>query len=142
MPSEGVHVDSSLIGHVVSHCRIMERLGEGGAGVVYRGWDERLERDVALKFLLPRPRATSESRERLANEAKMLSRLDHPSIATVFDLDTHEGRSFLVMEFVRGVTLGEHLASGPLPEAEALPLALQMRKRSPRRTTRAWCTAT
>ena len=119
-------VESSLIGHVVSHYRVMERLGEGGVGVVYRGWDERLERDVALKFLLPRPHERPDHRERLANEAKILSRLDHPAIATVFDIDADEGRQFLVMEFVRGVTLGERLANGPLTESEALPIALQM----------------
>jgi tetratricopeptide (TPR) repeat protein/predicted Ser/Thr protein kinase len=119
-------VETSLIGHVVSHYRVIERLGEGGVGVVYRGWDERLERDVALKFLLPRPRERADHRERLANEARMLSRLDHPAIATVYDIDTDDGRQFLVMEFVRGMTLAERLESGPLAEAEALPIALQM----------------
>jgi tetratricopeptide (TPR) repeat protein/predicted Ser/Thr protein kinase len=119
-------VEPSLIGHVVSHYRVIERLGEGGVGVVYRGWDERLERDVALKFLLPRARETVDRRERLEREAKVLSRLDHPAIATVYDIDTDGDRQFLVMEFVRGVTLGERLASGPLPEAEALAIAQQM----------------
>jgi tetratricopeptide (TPR) repeat protein/predicted Ser/Thr protein kinase len=119
-------VESSLIGHVVSHYRVIERLGEGGVGVVYRGWDERLERDVALKFLLPRAHERAGHRERLANEARMLSRLDHPAIATVYDIDSEDGRQFLVMEFVRGVTLAERLESGPLAEAEALPIALQM----------------
>ena len=119
-------MESSLIGHVVSHYRVIERLGEGGVGVVYRGWDERLERDVALKFLLPRARETVDRRERLEREAKVLSRLDHPAIATVYDIDADGDRQFLVMEFVRGVTLGERLASGPLPEAEALQIAQQM----------------
>ena len=119
-------MEPSLIGHVVSHYRVIERLGEGGVGVVYRGWDERLERDVALKFLLPRARETVDRRERLEREAKVLSRLDHPAIATVYDIDTDGDRQFLVMEFVRGVTLGERLASGPLPEAEALAIAQQM----------------
>jgi predicted Ser/Thr protein kinase len=122
----GAPVESSLIGHVVSHYRVIEHLGEGGVGVVYRGWDERLERDVALKFLLPRARETADRRERLAREAKMLSRLDHPAIATVYDIDADGDRQFLVMEFVRGVTLSERLAGGPLPEAEALPIAMQM----------------
>jgi tetratricopeptide (TPR) repeat protein/predicted Ser/Thr protein kinase len=119
-------VEASLIGQVVSHYRIIERLGEGGVGVVYRGWDERLERDVALKFLLPRAHERPDHRERLANEAKMLSRLDHPAIAVVYDIDSDQGRNFLVMEFVRGVTLAERLANGPLAEPEALPIALQM----------------
>jgi tetratricopeptide (TPR) repeat protein/predicted Ser/Thr protein kinase len=119
-------VESSLIGRVVSHYRIIERLGEGGVGEVFRGWDERLERDVALKFLLPRPRQPADRRERIAREAKMLSRLDHPAIAVVYDIDSDDGRDFLVMEFVRGVTLAERLSNGPLAEAEALPIALQM----------------
>jgi len=119
-------VESSLIGHVVSHYRIIERLGEGGVGVVYRAWDERLERDVALKFLLPRAHEPGDRRERLEREAKMVSGLDHPAIAVVYDIDADDGRDFLVMEFVRGVTLGERLATGPLAEAEALPIALQM----------------
>jgi len=119
-------VETSLIGHVVSHYRVIERLGEGGVGVVYRGWDERLERDVALKFLLARRHERSDHRERLEREAKMVSRLDHPAIATVYDIDSDDGRQFLVMEFVRGVTLSEKLADGPVAEAEALPIALQM----------------
>jgi serine/threonine protein kinase/Flp pilus assembly protein TadD len=119
-------VESSLIGRVVSHYRVIERLGEGGVGEVFRGWDERLERDVALKFLLPRPRQPADRRERIAREAKMLSRLDHPAIAVVYDIDSDDGRDFLVMEFVRGVTLAERLSNGPLAEAEALPIALQM----------------
>jgi tetratricopeptide (TPR) repeat protein/predicted Ser/Thr protein kinase len=119
-------VETSLIGHVVSHYRVIERLGEGGVGVVYRGWDERLERDVALKFLLPRTRERADHGERLKEEARTLSRLDHPAIATVFDIDDADGRQFLVMEFVRGVTLGEKLAGGALAEADALPIALQM----------------
>jgi len=119
-------VESSRIGRVVSHYRIIERLGEGGVGEVFRGWDERLERDVALKFLLPRPRQPADRRERIAREAKMLSRLDHPAIAVVYDIDSDDGRDFLVMEFVRGVTLAERLSNGPLAEAEALPIALQM----------------
>jgi serine/threonine protein kinase len=119
-------VESSLIGRVVSHYRVIERLGEGGVGEVFRGWDERLERDVALKFLLPRPLQPADRRERIAREARMLSRLDHPAIAVVYDIDSDEGRDFLVMEFVRGVTLAERLTDGPLAEAEALPIALQM----------------
>jgi len=118
-------VDTSLIGRTVSHYRVIERLGAGGMGVVYRGWDERLERDVALKFLTARAHAPSRARERLVAEARTLSRLDHPAIATVFDFDVQDGLEFLVMEFVRGVTLAERIAGGPLAEAEAIPIALQ-----------------
>ena len=76
-------MDASLIGRTVSHYRVIERLGAGGMGVVYRGWDERLERDVALKFLTARARDVTGARERVAREARMLSSLDHPAVATV-----------------------------------------------------------
>jgi tetratricopeptide (TPR) repeat protein/predicted Ser/Thr protein kinase len=120
-------VEAPLIGHTVSHYRVIERLGSGGMGVVYRGWDERLERDVALKFLTGRAHDRALARERLAREARTLSSLDHPAIATVFDfdVDAEAGLEFLVMEFVRGVTLAERLQAGPVPEAEALAIALQ-----------------
>ena len=120
-------MDASLIGRTVSHYRVIERLGAGGMGVVYRGWDERLERDVALKFLTARARDVTGARERVAREARMLSSLDHPAVATVFDFDTdaEAGLEFLVMEFVRGVTLAERLAEGPVPESEAVTIALQ-----------------
>ena len=117
--------DSLWIGRTVSHYRVIERLGEGGVGVVYRAWDERLERDVALKVLSGRAAASADAGERIAQEARMLSRLDHPAIATVFDLDHANGEAFLVMEFVRGATLAERLAQGPLPEPEALAIAVQ-----------------
>jgi len=122
----GSRTEASLIGQVVSHYRVMERLGAGGAGVVYRGWDERLERDVALKFLNARASEAREAHERLVNEARTVSKLDHPGIATVFDFDVDDGRQFLVMEFVRGVTLVERIADGTLAEPEVLAIAVQM----------------
>jgi len=117
--------EASWIGRTVSHYRVIERLGEGGVGVVYRAWDEKLERDVALKMLTGRHTESAQSSERLGQEARTLSRLDHPAIATVFDLDHAEGTAFLVMEFVRGITLAERLQQGPVPESEALHVAVQ-----------------
>jgi serine/threonine protein kinase/Flp pilus assembly protein TadD len=117
--------ESNWIGRTVSHYRVIERLGEGGVGVVYRAWDERLERDVALKVLAGRAADRADMSERIAQEARVLSRLDHPAIATVFDLDHAEGTGFLIMEFVRGATLAERLAQGPVPEPEALAIAVQ-----------------
>jgi TolB-like protein/predicted Ser/Thr protein kinase len=119
-------MNASLIGRTLARYRIVERLGEGGMGVVYRAWDERLERDVALKVLSSRMPELRDASERLREEARVLSRLDHPGIATVLDFDTHDGVEFLVMEFVRGQTLAERIARGPLDEAEVLELAPQL----------------
>jgi tetratricopeptide (TPR) repeat protein len=105
---------------------VIERLGEGGMGAVYRAWDERLQRDVALKVLSPELLARPEARSRLAEEARLLSQLAHPGIAIVHDFDTHEDLEFLVMELVRGQTLAQKIAPGPLPEAEAVEIALQV----------------
>ncbi len=119
-------MNASLVGRSLSRYRIVERLGEGGMGVVYRAWDERLERDVALKVLSAHVLGLRDAGERLREEARVLSRLDHPGIATVLDFDTHDDIEFLVMEFVRGQTLAERIAKGPLEEAEVLELAPQL----------------
>ena len=104
----------------------MERLGSGGMGAVYRAWDERLERDVALKVLSAEVLARPDAVNRLREEARLLSQLDHPGIATVHDFDTHEDIEFLVMELVRGQTLAQRVAGGRLPEAEVVDIALQI----------------
>ena len=95
-------------------------------GAVYRAWDERLQRDVALKVLSAELLARPEARNRLREEARLLSQVAHPGIATVHDFDTHEDLEFLVMELVRGQTLAQRVAQGPLPEAEVLEIALQV----------------
>ena len=107
---------------------IVERLGEGGMGSVYRASDPRLERDVALKVLHddPDPGRGEDRRRQLRLEARALSRLLHPNIATLFDLDSHDGIDFLVLEFVPGNTLAHLLESGPLPEARARAIALEV----------------
>jgi TolB-like protein/predicted Ser/Thr protein kinase len=119
-------VNPSLVGRSLARYRIVERLGEGGMGVVYRAWDERLERDVALKVLSARVLEQRDASARLREEARTLSRLAHPSIATVLDFDTHDGIEFIVMEFVRGQTLAERIAKGALAEAEVLELGPQL----------------
>jgi serine/threonine-protein kinase len=115
-----------MIGRTLARYRIVEPLGEGGMGVVYRAHDPHLERDVALKLLPQGALADEESRSRFRREALALSRLSHPGIGTVFDFDTQDGLDFLVMEFVPGVTLSERLAVGPLEENEAVVLSLQI----------------
>ncbi|MFI5279204.1 MAG: protein kinase [Gemmatimonadales bacterium] len=119
-------MNTSLVGRSLARYRIVERLGEGGMGVVYRAWDERLERDVALKVLSSSMPELRDAGVRLREEARVLSRLDHPGIATVLDFDTHDDIEFLVMEFVRGQTLAERIAKGPLDEAEVLELGPQL----------------
>jgi len=113
-------------GRTLAHYRILEKIGGGGMGVVYRAHDERLERDVALKVLSPGLLSDEAARRRFRREALALSRLSHPGIATVFDFDTQEGVDFLVMEFVPGQTLAEKLTGGPLPEKEVATLGAQI----------------
>jgi len=115
-----------MIGRVLGHYRILEKVGAGGMGEVYRAHDERLERDVALK-LLPTGAIPDESaRQRFRKEALALARLNHPNIATVFDFDTEDGIDFLVMEFVAAKNLAERLAAGPLSERETARLGAQV----------------
>jgi TolB-like protein/Tfp pilus assembly protein PilF/predicted Ser/Thr protein kinase len=117
---------SSLIGNTVSHYRIIERIGAGGMGEVYRAHDERLERDVALKVLHPGMLTGDAARKRLRKEALTLSKLNHPNIATVHDFDTQEGMDFLIMEYVAGETLSEKVHGGSLAEKEVVQLGLQL----------------
>jgi TolB-like protein/Tfp pilus assembly protein PilF len=117
---------SSLIGHTVSHYRIIEKIGAGGMGEVYRAHDERLERDVALKVLHPGTLTGDAARKRFRKEALALSKLNHPNIATVHDFDTQEGVDFLIMEHVAGETLSEKVHGGPLPEKEVVRLGMQL----------------
>jgi len=110
----------------LSHYRILEQIGAGGMGVVYRAHDERLDRDVALKVLTPGTLANEATRRRFHKEALMLSKLSHPNIATVFDFDTQDGIDFLVTEFIPGLTLDSMVANGPLAEKEIVRLGSQL----------------
>ncbi len=115
-----------MIGQTLDRYRILEKIGAGGMGEVYRARDERLQRDVALKVLPPGTLNTAELRQRFRHEALTLSRLNHPHVATVHDFDTQEGVDFLVMEFVPGVSLADRLAQGALPEKEITKLSTQV----------------
>jgi TolB-like protein/predicted Ser/Thr protein kinase len=119
-------LQDSLIGLEFGHYRILERIGSGGMGVVYRGYDAHLEREVAIKVLNPGTIADEHSRKRFRNEAHALSKLNHPNIATVYDFETFEGRDFLVMEFIPGMTLKEKLAQGSFPEKDVTTLGMQL----------------
>ncbi len=115
-----------MIGQTLGRYRIVERLGEGGMGVVFRGEDPRLERDVALKVLKQDALHDEDSKHRFRLEARALSRLLHPNIATLFDFDSDGGVDFLVLEFVPGESLARTLANGPLPETRARAIALDV----------------
>ncbi len=117
-----------LTGRTLGHYRIVEQIGEGGMGVVYRAHDERLDRDVAIKVL---PEEVAEDPDRLARferEAKLLASLNHPNIATLHGLEEEDGQRFLVMELVEGESLASVISRGRIPVDEALPLALQIAK--------------
>ena len=110
----------------ISRYRLLEPLGEGGMGTVYRARDERLERDVAIKVLRSGVRDDEDARKRFRREASALSRLSHPSINTVLDFDSENGTDFLVLELVEGKRLDELLADGPLPADEVLRLGVEI----------------
>lgn len=114
-----------MIGKTLGRYRIVEKVGEGGMGVVYRARDERLQRDVALKVLPSQRVSDPDARSRFHRESLALARLSHPNVAAVHDFDTHEGVDFLVMEYIPGTTLTERVTAGPLPENDIVRLAQQ-----------------
>ncbi len=106
--------------------RLLEQIGAGGMGVVYRAHDERLGRDVAIKLLAPGSIRSVVARHRVRNEAMALSRLSHPNIETIFEFDTQDDCDFLVVELIEGVSLDELLSRGPLPQTLAVSLTMQL----------------
>ncbi len=113
-----------MIGQTVGHYHIVEELGAGGMGVVYRAEDTKLRRSVALKFLPPELTRDAEARRRFLHEAQAAAALDHPNICTVHEVDeTPEGRVYIAMVCYAGETLRERIAKGPLPLPEALRIA-------------------
>lgn len=109
-------------GTILGRYRLLDRIGEGGMGEVWKAHDDNLDRDVAIKMLLRGTLGNTSSRERFRREALVLSRLSHPGVATIFDFDVRNGCEFLVMEYVAGGTLEARLARGPLPVSEVLAL--------------------
>ncbi|HTQ62484.1 MAG TPA: protein kinase [Candidatus Solibacter sp.] len=115
-----------MIGQTIGHYLILEQIGAGGMGVVYRARDERLNRDVALKVLPPGKLGDDAPRKRFRKEALALAKLNHPNIGTVYDFDSQDDVDFLVMEFIPGETLDRRLAKGTLPEKDWLSISLQI----------------
>jgi Tol biopolymer transport system component len=114
-----------LIGRTLSHYRIVGRIPGGGMAALYRAVDSRLERPVALKFLLPSLIANSSGYERFLREARAIASIDHPNVCPVYEVEEAEGRTFLAMAYLEGTPLSERIARGPLPVPEAVDIACQ-----------------
>src|SRR5262245_25580701 len=115
-----------MIGTTLGTYQVVAKLGEGGMGEVYRARDTQLNRDVALKILPPLLAHDAERLARFTREAQTLAALNHPNIATIYGVESHAGQRALVMELVEGEDLSAQIARGPIPLAEALPIARQM----------------
>ena len=116
-----------MVGKTISHYKIIEKLGEGGMGVVYKAEDIKLDRPVALKFLSPNLSHAEEEKKRFNLEAKAASALDHPNICTIHEIsETDDGQMFIVMAFYEGETLKQKLARGPLTVDKAVNIMIQI----------------
>ncbi len=115
-----------MIGQTLNHYKILDRLGKGGMGVVYKALDTKLNRHVAIKLLPPELTADPERRLRFQREAQTAAALDHPNIATIHEVGEHEGSQYIVMQLVEGRTLREVIGDHPMPLKEWLHVALPM----------------
>ena len=113
-----------MVGRTISHYWILEKLGEGGMGVVYKAEDTKLKRLVALKFLPPTVGEKEEAR--LVREAQAIAQLDHPNICTIYEVDETDGSPYIAMAYVEGMTLKERIEKGPRTIPEVLDFARQI----------------
>ena len=115
-----------MIGETVSHYKILKKIGEGGMGVVYKAKDTKLRRDIALKFLPVHATQLPEFKKRFVQEAQAAAALDHPNICVVHEIYEGKDSTFIVMAYIKGLSLKERIAAGPLSQNDAMDIATQV----------------
>ena len=115
-----------MIGQTISHYKIIEKLGEGGMGVVYKAEDTKLKRTVTLKFIRTQTMEAAEEKTRFVREAQAAAALDHPNICTIYEIDEVEGKTFIAMAYIKGQSLNDKIRSAPLRLEEVLDIGMQV----------------